>query len=380
MNEAVPIAEVAAGAPLDPRFDLAGVPQQPVVLVDLEGCAALSPSDRARAAQLLRRAVPVTVGLATATGPAHEPVLEALSTTLVAQSTGSAQAALPAWDRRVVAVPDVTAAAADLLLVASAAPRASVALGRLLRQTAVLPASDGLAAESAVYSTLLAGPEFGRWLTARRPPRPPVDGGVRVARTGDVVTVTLDRPARRNAVDAATRDALCEALALLAADPAVRVELRGAGSDFSAGGDLNEFGSAPDPATAHIVRIGRSAGALIAADADRVTAYVQGACFGAGCELPVFAGRVIAAPGSRFALPELRLGLIPGAGGTVSLTARVGRWRTAWLALTGAVLDTATAAGWGLVDEVARPEGGGPRDSPRGGLGPTDGSGDGPPD
>jgi enoyl-CoA hydratase/carnithine racemase len=51
-------------------------------------------------------------------------------------------------------------------------------------------------------------------------------------------------------------------------------------------------------------------------------------------------------------LPELALGLIPGAGGTVSITRRIGRWRTAYLVLSGVTIDAATALGWGLVDEL----------------------------
>jgi enoyl-CoA hydratase/carnithine racemase len=70
--------------------------------------------------------------------------------------------------------------------------------------------------------------------------------------------------------------------------------------------------------------------------------------------LPAFAGTVVAAPDARFSLPELELGLIPGAGGTVSLPRRIGRHRTLWLALTGRVVDVDTASAWGLVDRVDR--------------------------
>ena len=53
-----------------------------------------------------------------------------------------------------------------------------------------------------------------------------------------------------------------------------------------------------------------------------------------------------------FGLPELSLGLIPGAGGTVSVTRRIGRWRTAYLVLSGLTVDTDTAVAWGLIDAV----------------------------
>jgi enoyl-CoA hydratase/carnithine racemase len=85
---------------------------------------------------------------------------------------------------------------------------------------------------------------------------------------------------------------------------------------------------------------------------DRVTVRLHGACVGAGIEIPAFAGRVIASPGTYFQLPELAMGLIPGAGGTVSITRRAGRHRLLWMALTGTKVAADTALGWGLVDAV----------------------------
>ena len=82
------------------------------------------------------------------------------------------------------------------------------------------------------------------------------------------------------------------------------------------------------------------------------TAHLHGACFGSGIELPAFAAEVLADPSTAIALPEVSLGLVPGAGGTVSLPRRIGRHRTAWLGLTGAPIDAATALDWGLVDRI----------------------------
>jgi enoyl-CoA hydratase/carnithine racemase len=137
------------------------------------------------------------------------------------------------------------------------------------------------------------------------------------------------------------------------ADPAIReIVLRGAGPAFCSGGDLDEFGTLPDPASAHAIRSTRNAGRLLAACAGRLRAEVHGACVGAGIELPAFASRVVAREDSYFQLPELSLGLVPGAGGTVSIPRRIGRQRTAWLALTGRHLDVRSALAWGLVDEI----------------------------
>src|SRR5204863_6567931 len=109
---------------------------------------------------------------------------------------------------------------------------------------------------------------------------------------------------------------------------------------------------APDPATAHIVRTTRSAGRMLAQLRDRTTVFVHGACVGAGIELPAFTGRIVAAPDAFFLLPEVGMGLVPGAGGTVSIPRRIGRHRAAYMALSSRRIDAETALRWGLIDEV----------------------------
>ena len=79
---------------------------------------------------------------------------------------------------------------------------------------------------------------------------------------------------------------------------------------------------------------------------------MHGQVLGSGMEMAAFCGWVEAHPDSVIGLPELSLGLIPGAGGTVSITRRVGRWRTAYLVLSGHTINAATALKWGLVDAV----------------------------
>lgn len=149
------------------------------------------------------------------------------------------------------------------------------------------------------------------------------------------------------------RDALIEVLRVPAADPDVtEVVIEGAGTDFCSGGDLDEFGTSHDPSVAHAVRSTRHAGTALAAISDRCSVRVHGACVGAGTELAAFAGRVAAAPNTVFRLPELSMGLVPGAGGTVSVPRRIGSPRTAWLALSGESLSAETALGWGLVDDI----------------------------
>jgi len=258
--------------------------------------------------------------------------------------------------REAVAVPDVDAAAEALAARVSAFPQAAAVLAGLLRWSGSLPVAAALEAESLAYSTLLGGPEFARWLVARGPrPEPPsADEPVLLRRDDGGLRITLHHPQRRNAYGRQLRDALVDALAVAELDPTVeRVVLDGAGPDFCSGGDLDEFGTAADPVTAHLVRTRAGAAAPLSRLGPRVEARLHGSCIGAGIELPAWAGRVVAAPGTRFVLPELAMGLLPGAGGTVSLPRRIGRWRTLWLALTGVALDAATAREWGLVDEVA---------------------------
>jgi enoyl-CoA hydratase/carnithine racemase len=241
-----------------------------------------------------------------------------------------------------------------------ARPIACTTLALLLRAQPRRPLDDGLVAESAAYSVLQAGPEFATWRSGRPRRIDPNPGGqrVRVDRDGDVLTVTLTRPERLNALDAAMRDELTEALVVAASDPDVaRVDLRGEGRAFCAGGDLDEFGARADPASAHLVRLQRSVGRALAHLDKPVVAHVHGASFGSGIELAAFARTVVAEPDTRIALPEVGLGLIPGAGGTVSLPARIGRLRTAWLALSGETIDASTARSWGLVDRVVPGEG-----------------------
>ena len=117
---------------------------------------------------------------------------------------------------------------------------------------------------------------------------------------------------------------------------------------------MTSTSSAPaaDPATAHLIRLERSVGRALARLNKATVSYLHGASVGSGIELAAFTDTVVATRDTTIALPEIGLGLVPGAGGTVSLPRRIGRLRTAWLAFSGSTIDAATALGWGLVDEV----------------------------
>jgi Enoyl-CoA hydratase/isomerase len=235
-------------------------------------------------------------------------------------------------------------------------PIAAVTLAQVLRAGTRQAIPTGLLIESLAYSMLQSGSEFQAWLSERpeRPAQVIEEDPVLIAREGPVLTITLNRPRVHNAYNALMRDRLFDALSIAAADPTVeQVRWVGSGPSFCSGGDLTEFGSFPDPATAHLIRTTRSPAYLLSLLADRVKPGLHGFCVGSGIELPAFARTVTADPSSTFQLPEMAMGLIPGAGGTVSIARRIGPSRTAWLVLSGQSVDSATALEWGLVDSVA---------------------------
>ena len=249
----------------------------------------------------------------------------------------------------------VDAEVAALAAAITASPQASVALVQLLRLAEHTSVEQAVHAESLTYGLLQSGETFQAWLAGRNSSIEPDDEpAVLVDRRGGLLTITLNRPDRRNALNVAMRDGLVEALELLDLDRSLDGALLvGNGSNFSAGGDLDEFGTTPSAATGHHVRTVRSLPRLVHHVRDRLRVHVHGTCVGAGIELPAFAHAVIADPDASFRLPEIGFGLVPGAGGTVSVSRRCGRQRTAWWALRGIPIDTATALSWGLVDRIA---------------------------
>lgn len=261
-----------------------------------------------------------------------------------------------ACDVQVATEQEATTLAAQI----AQSPLAAAVLVQLLRITEAMPLADGLIAESLAYSTLQAGPEFRRWLAAHPPQAIPADddgAAVLMQRDEHTLKLQLNRPHQRNAMSVEMRDALMEALQLVLADDSItKVQLSGLGKCFSTGGELREFGTAPDPATAHWVRSLALPGRLLTRCAARVEVRVHGACIGSGIEFPAFAACLIAAPDAWFQLPELKFGLIPGAGGCISIARRIGRQRTAWLALSGQRINAITALDWGLVDAIEAPQ------------------------
>ena len=262
-------------------------------------------------------------------------------------------------DPRTVCVDSVPDVLAVLQRRCSTWPVAAATGDDVLRAVDIsAPAFAGVITESLAYSTLQSGAEFAAWLHRRGPRTVPDEADPVLAdRDADTLRIRFNRPRRHNAFTTGARAALLDALTVARLDPTVtEVVLSGTGPSFCSGGDLDEFGTFSDPAAAHLARTRHSP--ALALDelrgrlGQRLRAQIHGQVLGSGLEMAAFCGRVSADPQTRMGLPELELGLIPGAGGTVSITRRIRRWRTAYLFLTGALIDARQALRWGLVDEV----------------------------
>jgi len=348
------LAELAGQLELDLSPD--GTPADPLVVFELDRWRDAPAELAGRAAALLANALPITAGVLTGPPAASlHPLIAAATLTLTDWTAPDARMreCVPVGD--LPGAPALDAAVGRLRAAAERSPRAAITCGQLLRQTAALDTAGGLAAEAAAYSLLLGGPEFARWLAERGAPRrrqPPAEP-VSVSRDGGRLSIMLNDPGRRNAFSMRLREALLDALLVGEADETVTsVELCGAGPAFCSGGDLDEFGTATDLVAAYLVRLSRAPWRVIDRIAAKVTVTAHGACVGAGTEIAAYAGRITATADAFFALPEVAMGLVPGAGGSVSVPRRIGRWRAAWLMLTGDRLPAATALRWGLVDEV----------------------------
>lgn len=174
----------------------------------------------------------------------------------------------------------------------------------------------------------------------------PVEGHPGVAR------VTLDRPESLNALDFALLAELADALEALDVDGATRVVvLTGAGERaFAAGADITELvDQTPERLRAEG---GFAAWDRIAAIGLPLVAAVRGYALGGGCELAMSCDLIIAGDDAKFGQPEIRIGVMPGAGGTQRLTRAVGSALAMDMILTGRMIDAAEAHAAGLVSRV----------------------------
>jgi 3-hydroxyacyl-CoA dehydrogenase len=173
-----------------------------------------------------------------------------------------------------------------------------------------------------------------------------INASVDLRRDGDVVVVTTDNPPV-NALKHEVRAGLTEALAQACDDDAVRaIVIACAGRTFFAGADITEFGKPPQAPSLHDVI------AVIEAMLKPVVAALHGTALGGGFELALACHFRVAVPGARLGLPEVKLGLLPGAGGTQRLPRLVGPEKALQMIVTGEPIGAAEAREDGIIDEI----------------------------
>jgi methylglutaconyl-CoA hydratase len=173
-----------------------------------------------------------------------------------------------------------------------------------------------------------------------------------------LVTLTLQRPERRNALGRALVAALRAELGRLAADPSARVVILAAqGEVFCAGADLKERAEMPQAEVAGFVDGLRAMMDELAGLPQPTVAALQGPALGGGCELALACDLRVMGAGATLSLPETHLGILPGAGGTQRLARLVGASRAKELIYTARRVGPAEALGWGLCNAVAGEEG-----------------------
>ena len=178
--------------------------------------------------------------------------------------------------------------------------------------------------------------------------------GIRTERRGGTLEITIDRP-KANAIDSATSRALGESFAGFRDEPELRVAiLTAAGERFfspgwdmvaAAAGDSEEWG------------VGGFAGLTELFDLDKpVVAAVNGYAAGGGFELALACDLIVAVPDARFSVPEVRVGLVPDAGGVLRLPKRIPRALAMEMLLTGRPIEAEVAERWGLVNRIVSRE------------------------
>jgi enoyl-CoA hydratase len=175
-----------------------------------------------------------------------------------------------------------------------------------------------------------------------------------VERRGAVTLVTLNRPQALNALNSAVLEDLIAAFAAFEADDTQRCAvLTGAGEKaFAAGADIKEMA---DKGSAEFYRedfFSRWTSHLVNGTRKPWIAAVNGFALGGGCELAMMADFIIAADSAKFGQPEIKLGVVPGMGGSQRLTRAIGKARAMDLILTGRMIDAAEAERAGLVARV----------------------------
>jgi enoyl-CoA hydratase len=168
---------------------------------------------------------------------------------------------------------------------------------------------------------------------------------------GKVAVVTLNRPQALNALNATVFRELNQAFDGFDADPAIGcIVITGSDKAFAAGADIREMQPKTYPDT--YVEDMFEAWDRVGARRKPMVAAVAGFALGGGCELAMMCDIILAAENAKFGQPEIKLGVMPGAGGTQRLTRAVGKAKAMEMCLTGRMMDAAEAERSGLVSRV----------------------------
>lgn len=172
-----------------------------------------------------------------------------------------------------------------------------------------------------------------------------------------ILSLTLNRPEKLNALSTEVLGLLAEAIAAAKANPKVKaLMITGNGKAFCAGADINRLAECTAQTGYEFACDGQKVFRLLETMGKPSLAAINGFAFGGGCELAISATLRIASNKASFGQPEVKLGVIPGYGGTQRLARLVGKGRALDLCLTGRFIDAATALSWGLVSDVVEPE------------------------
>jgi enoyl-CoA hydratase len=172
-----------------------------------------------------------------------------------------------------------------------------------------------------------------------------------------ILTLTLNRPEKLNALSTDVLNALAELFRSAKVNPKVRaLMITGNGKAFCAGADINRLAECTAQTGYEFACHGQEVFRLLETMGKPTLAAVNGFAFGGGCELAISATLRIASTKAMFGQPEVKLGVIPGYGGTQRLARLIGKGRAMDLCLTGRFITAETALNWGLVTDLAEPE------------------------
>jgi enoyl-CoA hydratase len=172
-----------------------------------------------------------------------------------------------------------------------------------------------------------------------------------------ILTITLNRPEKLNALNADVLHALSELFTSAKHNNKVKgLLLTGKGKAFCAGADIARLAECNAETGYQFACFGQDVFRQLETLGKPSLAVINGYAFGGGCELAMAATLRIAATTAQFGQPEVKLGVIPGYGGTQRLARLVGKGRALDLCLTGRFIDAATALNWGLISEVVEPD------------------------